>query len=148
MGVLQKIEEDLKNAMKARATLRLSVLRLIKTAVKNKEIELIRQLSDQEFIAVLSSMVKQRRDSAEQYAKAGRAEASQQENDEIVILAEYLPKALDAAELDGMIAVAIAKAGAVGAQDMGKVMKELKEPTAGRVDGKVLADKVRAALQK
>lgn len=149
MSFLKKIEEDLKTAMKSKDAFRLGVLRLVKTAVKNKELEPpIHSLTESEVVALLSSMVKQRRDSVEQYTKAGRADLAASEDAEIKIIQDYLPKALDETELAAIIAAAIQKSGALGPQDMGKVMKELKDETAGRVDGKVLADKVKAALQK
>lgn len=156
MSVLKKIEDDMKTAMKSRDALRLEVLRGIKTAIKNKEIKMVeleevpelRPLTEAEFHALLASLVKQRRDSVEQYTKAGRADLAGKEQAEIDVINEYLPKALTADELAKLVAAAIQKCGATGPQDMGKVMKELKEPTMGRVDGKLLADQVKAALQK
>jgi uncharacterized protein YqeY len=146
--IIQKLDTDIKNAMKARETSRLELLRMVKTAVKNKEIELIRPLSEQEFFSVLSTLIKQRKDSVEQFAKAGRQDLADKEQLEIDMIGEYLPKALSDDELGAMITAAIQKTGASGAQDMGKIMKEIKEPTTGRVDGKLLADKVKEALQK
>lgn len=156
MSVLKKIEDDMKTAMKSRDALRLEVLRGVKTAIKNKEIKMVelkevtelRPLTGSEFHALLASLVKQRKDSVEQYAKAGREDLAGKELAEIDVLNEYLPKALTADELSTLVAAAIQKCGATGPQDMGKVMKELKESTAGRADGKMLADQVKAALQK
>lgn len=156
MSVLKKIEDDMKTAMKSRDALRLEVLRGVKTAIKNKEIKMVelkevtelRPLTEPEFHTLLASLVKQRKDSVEQYAKAGREDLASKELAEIDVLNEYLPKALTADELSTLVAAAIQKCGATGAQDMGKVMKELKESTAGRADGKMLADQVKAALQK
>lgn len=149
MSFLKKIEDDMKIAMKARESFRLGVLRLIKAAVKQKELEPpIHTLTDPEVVALLSTLVKQRRDSVEQYTKGGREDLAANESAEIAVIQEYLPKALDEAELETMILAAMAACGASGPQDMGKVMKELKDKTAGRVDGKVLSDKVKAALQK
>lgn len=149
MSFLKKIEDDMKTAMKARESFRLGVLRLIKAAVKQKELEPpIHTLTDPEVVALLSTLVKQRRDSVEQYTKGGREDLAANESAEIAVIQEYLPKALDEAELETMILAAMAACGASGPQDMGKVMKELKDKTAGRVDGKVLSDKVKAALQK
>lgn len=139
----------MKTAMKAKEAFRVGVLRLVKAAVKNKELEPpIHSLTEPEVIAILSSLVKQRRDSVEQYTKAGRADLAANEDSEIKIIQEYLPQALSESELASIIAAAILKSGANGPQDMGKVMKELKDQTAGRVDGKMLADQVKAALQK
>lgn len=149
MSFLKKIEDDMKTAMKARESFRLGVLRLIKAAVKQKELEPpIHTLTDPEVVALLSTLVKQRRDSVEQYTKGGREDLAANESAEIAVIQEYLPKALDESELEAMILAAMAACGASGPQDMGKVMKELKDKTAGRVDGKVLSDKVKAALQK
>lgn len=156
MSILKKIEDDMKTAMKSREALRLEVLRGIKTAVKNKEIKMVelkevpelRPLNESEFHALLASLVKQRRDSVDQYNNAGREDLATKESAEIDVLNEYLPKALTADELSALLAAAIQKCGATGPQDMGKVMKELKEPTTGRVDGKMLAEQVKAALQK
>jgi uncharacterized protein YqeY len=149
MSFLKKIEDDMKTAMKAKEAFRVGVLRLVKAAVKNKELEPpIHSLTEPEVIAILSSLVKQRRDSVEQYTKAGRADLAANEDSEIKIIQEYLPQALSESELASIIAAAILKSGANGPQDMGKVMKELKDQTAGRVDGKMLADQVKAALQK
>lgn len=148
MSHLQKIEDDLKSAMKNKDTFRLGVLRLIKTSLKNKEIELIRPVNDVEFNALLSSLVKQRKEAVEQYKKGGQEELAQNEENEIKIIQEYLPKQLTSDELDKFIKDALQKTGAKEPKDMGLVMKELKEPTSGRVDGKVLAEKVRQALLK
>lgn len=146
--VLQRIDGDIKSAMKNKDQIRLETLRMVKTAVKNKEIELIRALTEQEFVQLLTTLVKQRRDSADQYTKAGRVDLAEKENGEITIISEYLPKQLSLEELNQLIAAAIQKSGAAGPQDMGKVMKELKDATTGKVDGKVLADAVKTALQK
>lgn len=147
MGVLQKIEAELKEAMKAKAMFRLGVLRLMKTAVKNKEIDLKHALTDEEFFTTLTTMIKQRHESVTQYEKAGRADLAESESKEITVIQEFLPRALSEDELHSLIQAAIKTSGAAGPKDMGKVMGALKPKTAGRVDGKILADKVRAALQ-
>lgn len=144
--ILKKLEDDIKTAMKARDQARLDAVRLIKTTVKNKEIELIRPLVEQEFFAVLSSMVKQRKDSVEQYEKAGRTDLAAKETFEIGVVQGYLPQQLSADETKNLIAAAVQKTGAQGPKDMGKVMGELKPQTSGRVDGKLLADLVKQAL--
>lgn len=147
ISCVTKIDDDLKMAMKAKEVDRVGTLRLIKAAVKNKEIDFRRALSEQEFFAVLSTMVKQRKDSAEQYEKAGRADLAKKETDEIGIIQGYLPKALSENELANLIADAIKAVDAKDPKDMGRVMAELKNKTAGRADGKILADRVKAALQ-
>lgn len=149
MSFLKKIEDDMKTAMKSREAFRLGVLRMMKTAVKNKELEPpIHSLTEPEFLVVMNTLVKQRRDSIELFTKGGHLDAAQKEADEIKVIQEYLPQALSADEVSKLIAAAIQKTSATGPQDMGKVMKELKEPTSGRVDGKALADAVKNALHK
>lgn len=146
MSFLQKIEGDLKDAMKSKDSFRLGVLRLIKSELKNKEIELIRPVTETEFIAVLSRMVNQRKDSIEQYKKGGREDLAQNEANELQVINAYLPKALSEDEVKQIIAEAKQKVGAQGPKDMGLVMKEIKDKTAGRFDGKQIADLVKAAL--
>ncbi len=140
------LDAAIKDAMKKGETFRLGVLRLIKTEAKNKEIDLMHPLSEPDFFAVLSKMVNQRKDSMEQFTKGGRADLAQSEEKEIVIVQEYLPKPLTEAEVVSLIAAAIQKTGAQGPKDMGLVMKEVKAVTTGRVDGKTLSEKVKAAL--
>lgn len=144
--VIKKLDEDIKNALKARDQTRLDSVRLIKTAAKNKEIELIHPLSQQEFFAVLSTMVKQRKDSVEQYEKAGRPDLAAKEKSEMEVIQGYLPQQLGESELKSIITAAIQKTGAAGPKDMGKVMGELKTQTSGRADGKLLADMVKSML--
>jgi uncharacterized protein YqeY len=146
-AVLQRLDDDIKTAMKAREQVRLDTLRMVKTAVKNKEIDLIRPLTEQEFLQLLSTLVKQRKDSVEQFVKGGRQDLADKEQGEIAIINAYLPQQLSGDELKALIAAAVSKTGAAGPQDMGKVMKEIKDATTGKVDGKVLADAVKAALQ-
>jgi uncharacterized protein YqeY len=144
--IIKKLDEDIKNALRARDQARLDSVRLIKTAVKNKEIELIHPLSEQEFFAVLATMAKQRKDSVEQYEKAGRMDLAAKEKSELEIIQGYLPQQLGENELKSLVAAAIQKTGAAGPKDMGKVMGELKSKTSGRVDGKWLADMVKNML--
>lgn len=146
-AVLTRLDADIKEAMKARLQVRLDTLRMVKTTVKNKEIDLIRPVTEPEFIALLSTMVKQRKESIDQFTKGGRVDLADKEQGEIDIINGYLPQPLTPDELKSLVANAVKISGATGPQDMGKVMKELKEPTSGRVDGKLLADAVKAALQ-
>lgn len=145
-AILEKIAGDLKDAMKSKDSFRLGVLRLIKTEAKNKEIDLMHPLTEQDFIAVLSRMANQRKDSIEQYLKANREDLANNEKTELVLIGEYLPQALSETELKDLIQAAVKMTNATGPKDMGAVMKELKEKTAGRVDGKILADAVKNAL--
>src|SRR5678809_1446127 len=123
MSLNDTIGADLTAAMKARDAARLSALRMLKAAVMNKGVEKGRDLEDAEVLQVVASLVKQRRDSIEQFAKAGRTDLVDKETAEIAILEGYLPPAASAADIDAAIAEAIAETGATSAKDMGKVMK-------------------------
>ncbi|HBF12527.1 MAG TPA: glutamyl-tRNA amidotransferase [Deltaproteobacteria bacterium] len=146
MTILEKLDNEIKTALKAREEARLATVRLIKSQVKNKEIELIHPLSEAEFLAVLSTMVKQRRESIDQFSKAGRTDLVVKEEIELKVIESFLPQQLTDAEVDAFIAQAVAESKAAGPKDMGPVMKLLKDKTAGRVDGRVLSDKVKAKL--
>ncbi len=130
----QRIQEDVKAAMKAKDKARLGVLRLVTAAIKQKEVDDRTELNDDQVIAVLEKMVKQRRDAIAQYEKAGRTELAAQEAFEIGIIQEYLPEPLSEAEISALIDQAIQETGAAGMQDMGKVMGWLKPRLAGRAD--------------
>ena len=133
--------------MKAREELRLSVLRMTKAALKNKQIELGKPLDDAQATAVLRTLVKQRHDSVEQFRKGGREDLATKEEQEIKILETYLPAAASEADIDAAIAAALAETGAASAQDMGKVMKVAMAKLAGKnADGKRVSEKVRAKL--
>jgi uncharacterized protein YqeY len=147
MGLTEQIEKDLTAAMKAREELRLSVLRMAKAALKNKQIELGQPLDDAQAAAVLRTLVKQRHDSVEQFRKGGREDLATKEEQEIKILETYLPAAASDADIDAAIAAALAETGASGAKDMGKVMKAAMARLAGKsADGKRVSEKVRAKL--
>ncbi len=133
-----RINDDVKAAMKAKDKARLGVLRLITAAIKQREVDERITLNDDQVLAVLEKMVKQRKDSITQYEKAGRQELAQQEATEISIIQAYLPEQLTDAEIDALIAEAISNSGAASMKDMGKVMGMLKPKLAGRADmGKV-----------
>ena len=147
MKLRDKINSDLTAAMKAKEAERLSVLRMIKAAVKNKEIEKIRDLEDTEVLQTLVSLIKQRRDSIEQYTKGGRPELAVKEAAEIKIIEEYLPAAVGDDEISEAVAAVIAELGAVSIKDMGKVMKVCMAKFAGRpLDGAKLSELVKAKL--
>jgi len=129
-----RINRDVKTAMKARDKSRLGVLRLITAAIKQREVDERIHLDDNQVIAVLEKMVKQRKDSIEQYRKAGRDELAEQEAFEIGIIREYLPEPLSPEAIESLIDEAIAATGATGMPDMGKVMGQLKPKLAGRAD--------------
>ena len=147
MGIVDVVDKDLVTAMKAREALRLSVLRMAKTALKHKQIEHGKALGDAEAVAVLRTLVKQRNDSVEQFRKGGREDLATKEEQEIKILEGYLPAATSDEEIDSAVAAAIAEAGATSVKDMGKVMKAAMAKLAGRnADGKRVSEKVRAKL--
>ena len=146
MSLRQKVDDDLKAAMKAGARDRLETIRMLKSAAKYREIELGQPLDDAGLATVVNSLVKQRRDSAEQFKAGGRLEQAQKEEAEILVLQEFLPAQLAAEEVVKLVEAAIAEAQAQGPKDMGAVMKILKEKVAGRADGKTLSDAVRTRL--
>jgi hypothetical protein len=146
MNFLSTLEAHIKEAMKARDTLRLEVVRFLKSYVKNKEIELGHSLTEQEFIAVVNSLCKQRLESIQQFEISQRADLVAKENAELTILRDYLPKPLSEAQLNDLIEQAMASTGESGPKALGAVMKWLKEPTAGKVDGRVLSEKVKQRL--
>ncbi|MFN7625103.1 MAG: GatB/YqeY domain-containing protein, partial [Acidobacteriota bacterium] len=147
MTFLERINEDLKNAMKNKEADRLSTLRMVKTALKNREIEKMAPLEDAEAIKVLQTLVKQRRDSAEQYRQAGRQELADREVAEIAMIEDYLPAAVDEATIARLVDETIAEVGATSAKEMGLVMKGVMAKLAGQtVDGKVVNQLVKARL--
>ncbi len=147
MKLRDRINADLTAAMKAREPERLGVLRMMKAAVKNREIELIRELEDSEVLEVLLSLVKQRRDSIEQFTRGGRPELAAKEAAEIPVIEAYLPAAVGAGEMDEAVEAVIAATGAASPRDMGKVMKGCMARFAGRpVDGAALSERVKARL--
>ena len=141
-----KIDQDMSVAAKARDKMTLSALRLIKTALHNREIDLKREVNDTEFLQILSGMVKQRKDSIEQFAKGGRTDLVEKEEAELKIIQAFMPQQLSEEEMLHEIRKAIDETGAVSVRDMGKVMKVLMPKLTGTVDGKILGEKVKAAL--
>jgi uncharacterized protein len=147
MGIVQKVEQDLVAAMKARQELRLSVLRMMKSALKLKQVELTRPLEDSEATAVLRTLVKQRQDSTEQFRKGGREELAAKEEAEIKIVEEYLPAAASDEEIDAAVTAAITETGAATAKDLGKVMKAAMGRLADKnADGKRVNERARTKL--
>lgn len=148
MSLKEKIIEDIKTAMRAKDKERLSVLRMVKSNLMNQEIEKQSELNDEEVIKTLNTLVKQRRDSAEQYENAGRNELAAKETEEITFIEEYLPRNATDEEIDKAVAEAVTETGANSMKDMGNVMKETIAKLSGKtVDGKVVSEKVRAKLQ-
>jgi hypothetical protein len=147
MTLEQRITADIAQAMKAKDQARLSTLRMLKAALMNKGVEKNRALEPPEELQVVSSLVKQRRDSIEQFTAGGRGDLAAKEQAEIAILETYLPPAVSAEDLDRTIAQAIADTGASGPRDMGKVMKAVMAALAGKtVDGKAVSEAVKAKL--
>ncbi len=148
MSLRDRLTEDLKLAMKSRDQLRTDVIRMIKAAVLNKEVELKKDLDDAEMSRVMTTLIKQRRESVEQFEKAQRADLAEKERREISIIERYLPTALSAQELEAVVASVLADTGASSLKDMGTVMKAVMARLAGQaVDGKHISDLVRAKLQ-
>ena len=147
MTLNEKIGADITAAMKARDAARLSALRMLKAAMMNKGVEKGRDLDDAEVLQVVSSLVKQRRDSIEQFSKAGRTDLVDKETREVAVLEHYLPPAATAEEIDAAVAAAIAESGATSPKDMGKVMKAVMPKLAGKnADGRAVNEAVRRKL--
>ncbi|NCF62093.1 MAG: GatB/YqeY domain-containing protein [Gammaproteobacteria bacterium] len=146
MSLKFRIQEDVKNAMRAREREQLATLRLVTAAIKQKEIDERVELSDEQVIAVLDKMVKQRRESLEQYDKAGRADLAEKEQFELDLIQTYLPQQLDEAELASLIRAAITELGASSIRDMGPVMNALRGQVQGRADMKAVSQAVKTQL--
>src|SRR5262245_36201050 len=147
MTLQEKIQTHLADAMRNKDALRLSVLRMMKSAVKNKEIEKMKPLEENEVTAVLNSLVKQRKDSVEQFRKGGREELARKEEEEIKIIEEYLPAAATEDEMQHAIEDAIRETGAATMKDMGKVMKAVMTRLAGKsADGSRISQLVKEKL--
>jgi uncharacterized protein YqeY len=147
MGLTDKVNADIAAAMKARDAGRLSALRMVKAAIMNKGVEKGRDLEDAEVIQVITSLVKQRRDSIEQFSKAGRSDLVEKETAEIAVLTEFLPPGATPEEVDAAVAAAIAETGATSAKDVGKVMKAVMPKLAGKnADGRTINEAVRRKL--
>jgi len=148
MSLRDRLTEDLKLAMKARDQLRMDVIRMIKAAVLNKEVEVKKDLDDAEMSRIMTIMIKQRKESVEQYEKGNRAELAAKERREISIIESYLPKALSSHELSAIVDGVVRESGAGSLKDMGAVMKTVMARLAGQlVDGKQVSDLVRSKLQ-
>ena len=148
MDINKKINEDMVAAAKAQDKIRLSAVRMIKAALHNKEISLMRPLNENETLQLLASMVKQRKDSIEQFAKGGRTDLVAKEESELKVIQEFMPAQMSEEEVDEIIKKTIEEAGAVSVKDMGKVMKLLMPKLAGVADGKAAGEKVKAFLSK
>jgi len=149
MALMERIQKDLTAAMMSKDELRLSVLRMIKSALKYKEIEKVRPLEDAEALQVLQTLMKQRRESVEQFAKGGRQDLADKETKEIGILEAYLPAGASDSDMSAAIEAAIVETVANSPKSMGAVIKAAKARLEGKtVDGKTLSDRVRERLSK
>ncbi|OFW06971.1 MAG: glutamyl-tRNA amidotransferase [Acidobacteria bacterium RIFCSPLOWO2_02_FULL_68_18] len=147
MTLTEKVSADIATAMKAKNAPRLSALRMMKAAIMNKEVEKGRALDDAEVVQVVASLLKQRRDSIEQFSKAGRTDLVDKETGEIIVLEGYLPPAASAQEIEEAIGAAIAETGAASPKDIGKVMKAVMPKLTGRTaDGRTINEAVRRKL--
>ena len=147
MQLIDKVNTHITAAMKAKDTSRLSTLRMMKAALVNKEFEKGRDLENAEVLQVVSSLVKQRRDSVEQFSKAGRTDLAKKETAEIAVLEEYLPPAATAEEIEAAVAAAVTETAAASPKDIGKVMKAVMPRLAGKnADGRTINESVRRKL--
>lgn len=149
MSLKERIISDMTIAMKAKDVARLSTLRMVKANVMNREIEKGSPLTDEELTKAFQSLVKQRRDSIEQYEKAGRQELADKERAEIEVIEAYLPQAATREEIEQAVAAAVAETGATSMRDMGAVMKATQASLAGRsADGRIISEIVKAKLSQ
>jgi uncharacterized protein YqeY len=148
MSLKQQIISDLTASMKAQDAPRTSTLRMVKAAVMNREIEKGGEMDDEEMMKLLRTLVKQRRDSVEQYEKGGRQDLADKEKTEIDVIEAYLPQAASRGEIEAAVAAAIAETGAASIKDMGKVMKAAQATLAGKnADGRTVSEIVKAKLE-
>jgi len=148
MSLKDRITEDMKSAMRAKDSARLSTIRLLLAAIKQREVDERAPVDDPQALVIIEKLIKQRRDSIEQFQRANRQDLVDQERFELSVLAGYQPEQASAGELEAAIAAAIAATGAAGASDMGKVMGVLKPKLAGRADMSAVSAMVKAALAK
>lgn len=148
MSLRAQLDADLKAAMKARDNLRLSTIRSVKSAIQYKEVEggEAKPLDDADILKVIVGLVKQRRDSIEQFRAGGRDDLADQEQKELEVLQVYLPRPLTEAEIEALVVQTIAEVGASGLKDMGAVMKAITPKTTGRADGRVVSSLVKSKL--
>lgn len=148
MGLKEQITEDMKTAMRAKDSGRLSTIRLLQAAMKQKEVDERIELNDTLILAIIEKMIKQRKDSISQFEAGGRQDLADIEKAELAVLSAYMPAALSDAEVQTEVDASVAATGAAGPQDMGKVMAVLKSKLAGRADMTAVSAKVKAALSK
>jgi uncharacterized protein YqeY len=147
MSLKERIDADYKTAMKERDALRVSVLRLLRSAIHNAEIDRQRALTDDEILGVIQSEIRKRRESIEAFQQGGRADLAEREQAELAILETYLPQPLSRAELEALVRETIREVGALSVRDMGKVMAVLMPKVRGRADGREVNELVRQLLE-
>lgn len=148
MSLKEQISNDMKDAMRAKDAGRLGTIRLLAAAMKQKEVDERIELSDAQIISIIEKMIKQRKDSISQFEAGSRQDLADIEKAEMAVLIAYMPASLSSAEMEVEVAAAVADLGAVGPQDMGKVMAVLKQKLAGRADMTVVSGLVKVALSK
>ena len=148
MDINARLNAEMVIAAKAKDKIRLSAIRMLKTALHNKEIDVMRPLNENETLQIISAMVKQRKDSIEQFTKGGRTDLVEKEEAELKVVQEFMPAQMSDDEVEGVIKKAIGEAGAVSVKDMGKVMKILMPQLTGKADGKMVGEKVKALLSQ
>ena len=146
MTLKSRITDDMKAALRAKETARLSTIRLLMAAIKQREVDERKEMTDADVLAIIDKMVKQRKDSIAQFDAGNRKDLADAERAEIVVLQNYLPQQLGDAEIDAAITAAVAQAGATGPAAIGKIMALLKPQLAGRADMSVVSAKVKAKL--
>jgi uncharacterized protein YqeY len=146
LSLLETLDQDFKTALKAKDELKLSVLRMLKTAIKNKEVEVRRKLEDEDVLALVSNQAKQRRDSIKQFEEGGRDDLVQREKAELAVLESYLPAQMDRGEIETEVMALLDELEAKSVKDMGRVMKTFMNRFAGQVDGKVVGEVVKQKL--
>jgi hypothetical protein len=146
MGLKEQIDQELKEAMRAKDERKLSALRLLKTAIRRAEVDKMRELTDEEILAVIADEAKKRREAIEQFSQGGREDLALQEKEELAILEAYLPKPLSREEIEEMARQAIKEVGATSPRQMGQVMKILMPRVKGRADGALVSKIVQELL--
>lgn len=147
MLISDKIAHDFKEALKSGDRNKVSILRMVKAAVKNREIEKGSPLNDEEILGILRSFVKRAHESIEQFSKAGRTDLAEKEKQELAVIQSYLPRQLDGEEIKRLVREAVTETGATEAKDMGRVMKAVMAKTKGQADGKLVSGLVKEILE-
>jgi len=146
MSLRERLQEDMKAAMRARESDRLTTIRMLQAAIKQREVDDRRELDDTEVLGIVEKLIKQRKDSASQFRAGNRPDLADKEEAEIVILSAYLPEPLSMEAIDALIVEAVSNTAASGPKDMGKVLNSLKPQLLGRADMALVAEKVKARL--